>query len=200
MAAALITPVLTQGIGELDLRDIGVYRAQGGYEQLRRALTELSPKDVSDICSGSNLRGRGGAGFPTGPQVGVFAEQRAPALHGLQLRRGRARHVQGPHAARGDAAPDHRGDPDRCVRDRMRARVHLHSRRVQARIRDHARRRGTGPCGRLHRREPVRHEDDARVHDPSRRRRVHLRRGNRAAELARREARRAAAEAAASRR
>src|ERR1700681_4248318 len=62
----LLTPVLTQGIGELDLRDITVYRAQGGYEQLRRAFTELSPKDVSDICNGSNLRGRGGAGFPTG--------------------------------------------------------------------------------------------------------------------------------------
>jgi NADH-quinone oxidoreductase subunit F len=62
----LITPVLTKGIGELDLRDIAVYRAQGGYEQLRRAVTELTPKDVTDICNGANLRGRGGAGFPTG--------------------------------------------------------------------------------------------------------------------------------------
>src|SRR5665213_686395 len=66
MPSALITPVLTKGIGELNLREIAVYREQGGYEQLRRAVVELAPKDVADICNGSNLRGRGGAGFPTG--------------------------------------------------------------------------------------------------------------------------------------
>ncbi len=66
MTSTLVTPVLTKGIGELDLRDIDVYRAQGGYAQLERAFKELTPKDVSDICMGSNLRGRGGAGFPTG--------------------------------------------------------------------------------------------------------------------------------------
>ncbi len=64
--SSLITPVLTAGIGELNLRDIDVYRAQGGYEQLRRAVTEMTPADVQALCSGSNLRGRGGAGFPTG--------------------------------------------------------------------------------------------------------------------------------------
>src|ERR1700726_4640990 len=66
MPSALITPVLTKGIGELNLRDIAVYREQGGYEQLRRAVTEMTPKEVADLCNGSNLRGRGGAGFPTG--------------------------------------------------------------------------------------------------------------------------------------
>src|SRR5437660_12821738 len=71
MATELITPVLTKGIGELNLRDLKVYQDQGGYEQLRRAVTGLSPKQVSDICSGSNLRGRGGAGFPTG-RKGAF--------------------------------------------------------------------------------------------------------------------------------
>ncbi len=64
--AGLITPVLTKGIGELNLRDLKVYQDQGGYEQLRRAVTQMTPKEVSDVCSGSNLRGRGGAGFPTG--------------------------------------------------------------------------------------------------------------------------------------
>ncbi len=64
--ASLVTPVLTRGIGELNLRDIAVYRAQGGYEQLRRAVVELTPADVQALCNGSNLRGRGGAGFPTG--------------------------------------------------------------------------------------------------------------------------------------
>ena len=64
--AGVITPVLTKGIGELNLRDITVYQQQGGYEQLRRAVKAMSPREVSDICNGSNLRGRGGAGFPTG--------------------------------------------------------------------------------------------------------------------------------------
>ncbi len=43
-----------------------MYRQQGGYAQLERAFKELTPKDVADLCNGSNLRGRGGAGFPTG--------------------------------------------------------------------------------------------------------------------------------------
>ncbi len=64
--SSLVIPVLTKGIGELNLRDIEVYRAQGGYEQLRRAVVDMTPAEVQAICNGSNLRGRGGAGFPTG--------------------------------------------------------------------------------------------------------------------------------------
>ena len=37
----LVTPVLTKGIGELNLRDIKVYQEQGGYEQLRRAVNDM---------------------------------------------------------------------------------------------------------------------------------------------------------------
>jgi NADH-quinone oxidoreductase subunit F len=66
ISTSIVTPVLTKGIGELNLRDINVYREQGGYAQLERAFKELTPKDVADMCMGSNLRGRGGAGFPTG--------------------------------------------------------------------------------------------------------------------------------------
>ena len=42
-----------------------VYRAQGGYTALKRAL-EMTPAEVTQIVADSGLRGRGGAGFPTG--------------------------------------------------------------------------------------------------------------------------------------
>jgi NADH-quinone oxidoreductase subunit F len=61
-----VVKVLTAGIGEANLRDIDVYRQRGGYKQLERALKTLKPTDVLDICDKSGLRGRGGAGFPTG--------------------------------------------------------------------------------------------------------------------------------------
>ena len=62
----MITQILTKGIGELDLTDIDVYKEQGGYFQLQRAVKEMTSQAVADMTSGSNLRGRGGAGFPTG--------------------------------------------------------------------------------------------------------------------------------------
>jgi NADH-quinone oxidoreductase subunit F len=43
-----------------------VYRQHGGYEALKKTLTSLSPDDVINEVKKSALRGRGGAGFPTG--------------------------------------------------------------------------------------------------------------------------------------
>lgn len=59
-------PVLTKGIGTLALTDIKVYETQGGYEGLRKALKEMTPAAVVQEVVNSGLRGRGGAGFPTG--------------------------------------------------------------------------------------------------------------------------------------
>lgn len=42
------------------------YEKAGGYEAVRKALKSMSPRDVIEIVKASNLRGRGGAGFPTG--------------------------------------------------------------------------------------------------------------------------------------
>jgi NADH-quinone oxidoreductase subunit F len=48
-----------------DLHKLDVYRAHGGYEGLKKALS-MTPAEVIDLVKASNLRGRGGAGFPTG--------------------------------------------------------------------------------------------------------------------------------------
>lgn len=46
--------------------DIKGYESAGGYQAMRKALLELQPGEVTELVKQSNLRGRGGAGFPTG--------------------------------------------------------------------------------------------------------------------------------------
>ena len=58
--------VLTKNIQpDLAYVDVRSYEGSGGYEGLRKALT-MTPAQVTDAVKQSNLRGRGGAGFPTG--------------------------------------------------------------------------------------------------------------------------------------
>src|SRR5215203_4064768 len=47
-------------------RALDVYRRNGGYEALKKVLDGMSPDDVINEVKKSALRGRGGAGFPTG--------------------------------------------------------------------------------------------------------------------------------------
>lgn len=61
-----VVKVLTAGIGETDRTEIAAYRSAGGYKQLERAMRTMKPQEVLEICDKSGLRGRGGAGFPTG--------------------------------------------------------------------------------------------------------------------------------------
>ena len=51
-----------------DLRPLTLkeYEQVGGYESVRKALKEMTPKDIQSVVKDSNLRGRGGAGFLTG--------------------------------------------------------------------------------------------------------------------------------------
>ncbi len=57
--------LLTRNISNGQRVDIHSYEKAGGYEGLRKAL-KLSPQEITETIKKSNLRGRGGAGFPTG--------------------------------------------------------------------------------------------------------------------------------------
>ena len=58
--------VILRNIGKVDPTDIQDTIAIGGYQALAKALTTLSPEEVISVVEKSGLRGRGGAGFPTG--------------------------------------------------------------------------------------------------------------------------------------
>ena len=46
--------------------DLNGYERAGGYQAARKALKDMTPGEVTEVVKQSNLRGRGGAGFPTG--------------------------------------------------------------------------------------------------------------------------------------
>jgi NADH-quinone oxidoreductase subunit F len=49
-----------------DISDLNVYRQNGGFEALQKAVTRMKSDEVTEVVKASGLRGRGGAGFPTG--------------------------------------------------------------------------------------------------------------------------------------
>ena len=58
--------VVLETNGSTDAEDLDEYLAHGGYEALEKALFELTPEQICAEVVNSDLRGRGGAGFPTG--------------------------------------------------------------------------------------------------------------------------------------
>lgn len=63
--------IVLENCGKINAERIEEYIAAGGYEALGKVLTELQPNDVIEEIRKSGLRGRGGAGYPTGLKWGI---------------------------------------------------------------------------------------------------------------------------------
>ncbi|MCI8331717.1 MAG: NADH-quinone oxidoreductase subunit NuoF [Clostridiales bacterium] len=69
--------VALRNCGVINPEEIDEYIAMDGYQALGKVLTEMTPQQVIDEISASGLRGRGGAGFPTGRKWAFAAAQPA---------------------------------------------------------------------------------------------------------------------------
>ena len=72
------TRIMLEHCGHIDATSIKEYIAVGGYTAFEKALFEMGPDDIVKTISDSNLRGRGGGGFPTGRKWSQVARQKSP--------------------------------------------------------------------------------------------------------------------------
>jgi NADH-quinone oxidoreductase subunit F len=72
-----MTQILFRNINMKDLQKMKIYEEQGGYESLKKAFDQ-KPEEILEAVKASGLRGRGGAGFPTGLKWSFLAKDVFP--------------------------------------------------------------------------------------------------------------------------
>ncbi|MBW3665293.1 MAG: NADH-quinone oxidoreductase subunit NuoF [Actinobacteria bacterium] len=80
VGATGVVEALSKRYGLDDGHTLDAYKGSGGYAGLRRAL-ELAPNEIIEIVKDSGLRGRGGAGFPTGMKWGFVAQDTGKPIY-----------------------------------------------------------------------------------------------------------------------
>ncbi|HET7318595.1 MAG TPA: NADH-quinone oxidoreductase subunit F, partial [Nitrospirota bacterium] len=73
--------VVLSDCGEIDPEDIDSYIARGGYEAVKNVLATMAPQEVIEVIKASGLRGRGGAGFPTGTKWDMAIKAPGPVKY-----------------------------------------------------------------------------------------------------------------------
>jgi NADH-quinone oxidoreductase subunit F len=76
-AQRLQNRIVLRNCGLIDPESIEEYEGVGGYEALRKALFGMKPEEIVKEMKDSGLRGRGGAGFPTGLKWSFAAAQKS---------------------------------------------------------------------------------------------------------------------------
>lgn len=72
--------ILTRNLNFDDQSEIGAYEKRGGYQAIRKAL-QMAPEKVTEEVKASGLRGRGGAGFPTGVKWGFVPKNTGKPIY-----------------------------------------------------------------------------------------------------------------------
>ena len=72
------TRLVLEHCGQIDATSLEEYLAIGGYKAFEKALFDMTPDDIIDEISESNLRGRGGGGFPAGRKWAQVKRQTDP--------------------------------------------------------------------------------------------------------------------------
>ena len=75
-----VEPILTRNFGRADSHTLRVYRETGGYTALAKA-AEMEPATITETVKKSNLRGLGGAGFPTGMKWSFIPKNHAGPVY-----------------------------------------------------------------------------------------------------------------------
>src|SRR5215216_1900768 len=73
--------LLLEHINVPGINTLEVYRQKGGYRSVEKALKTLTPDEVVEEVKKSGLRGRGGAGFPTGMKWSFLAKPEGVARY-----------------------------------------------------------------------------------------------------------------------
>jgi NADH-quinone oxidoreductase subunit F len=77
----MATKLLLDKAGVEGIRGYDVYRREGGYQSVEKAFKGMTPEQVTDEVKKSGLRGRGGAGFPTGMKWSFIAKPEGVPRH-----------------------------------------------------------------------------------------------------------------------